>query len=266
MSISSTLVQNAEIKFHEAIEVLRPFVGCFWVLTAEQNATVRVVPDGSSAISIQLHGRPPFEWSLRGPLLKPDERRFSSPAMLVGIRLRPAVAFLVSGVPVHTLVGRRIGLSGMAAFHDLTSEELHPRTPEQCIDVLQRFLVRRLEHARVNAVIATALHEIERAHGLLRVEDVAGRCGVSPRHLHRLMRVWVGYGPKRYATVIRFQATLHQMENAPARPAAALAADNGYFDQAHLALDAARFSGATPGDLSSTAVSDFSKTRCDDLP
>jgi AraC-like DNA-binding protein len=121
-------------------------------------------------------------------------------------------------------------------------------------------------HAHVHGVIATALQEIEREHGCLRVEDVAERCGVSPRHLHRLMRVWVGYGPKRYATVVRFQATLHEMEHAPARPVAALAVQNGYFDQAHLTLDVARFAGATPGLLASAGVSDFSKTRCDDLP
>jgi len=146
ISISSSVVDRAEIKFHEATDVLRPFVGCFWVVTAEQDATIRVVPDGSSAISIQLQERQSSEWSLRGPLLRPDERRFASPAILVGIRLRPAVAFLLSGIPAHTLVGRRIGLNRMSAFHDLTSEEL-PRTPEQCIDVLQRFLVRRLEHS-----------------------------------------------------------------------------------------------------------------------
>ena len=266
MSISSTVVHRAEITFHEATEVLRPFVGCFWVVTAEQGATIRAVPDGSSALSIQLQEGQSSEWSLRGPLLKPDERRFTSPAMLVGIRLRPAVAFLVSGIPAHTLVGRRVALNRISAFHDLTSEELRPRSPEQCIDVLQRFLVRRLEHARMHDVIATALHEIERAHGSLRVEDVAARCGVSPRHLHRLMRVWVGYGPKRYATVIRFQVTLHEMEHAPAQPASALAVQNGYFDQAHLTLDVGRFSGATPRVLASDGVSDFSKTRCDDLP
>ena len=192
MSISSTVVHHADIRFHEATDVLRPFVGCFWVVTAEHDATLRVVPDGSSAISIQLQDRQPCEWSLRGPLLKPDERRFASPAILVGIRLRPAVAFLLSGIAAHTLVGRRIGLRGISAFHDLVSQEPRPRTPEQCIDVLQRFLVRRLEHARVHDAIATALHEIEREHGSLRVEDVAERCGVSPRHLHRLMRVWVG--------------------------------------------------------------------------
>jgi hypothetical protein len=56
------------------------------------------------------------------------------------------------------------------------------------------------------------------------------------------------------------------MDRSPRAKAVALATDNGYFDQAHLTLDVARFAGATPGRLASAGVADFSKTRCDDLP
>jgi AraC-like DNA-binding protein len=267
MSISSTLVERAEICFHEAAEALRAFVGCFWIVTAERDAVIRVVPDGSTAISIELQkDQQPSDWFLRGPLVRPDERRFSAPARLIGIRLRPGVAFLLSGIPAHTIVDRRIALNGIAAFHDLVSRELHPHTPERCIDVLQRFLLQRLEHASLHNTVATALREIEREHGCVRVPDLAARCRVSSRHLNRLMRIWVGYGAKGYANVIRFQATLHEMDDTPGRTAAALASENGYFDQAHLTLDLVRFAGATPGRLASTGVADFSKTRCDDLP
>jgi len=266
MSISSTLVERAQIGFHEAAEPLRAFVGCFWVITAERDAVLRVVPDGSTTISILLQQDQPSGWVLRGPLARPDERRFSEPAMLIGIRLRPGVAFLLSGIPAHTIVGRRVALDGIAAFRDLVSGDLQPHTPERCIDVLQRFLLQRLEHASLHDTVATALREIEREHGGVRVPDLAARCGVSSRHLHRLMRTWVGYGAKGYANVIRFQATLHEMEDAPDRTAAALASENGYFDQAHLTLDLVRLGGATPGRLASTGVADFSKTRCDDLP
>jgi AraC-like DNA-binding protein len=265
MSISSTLVHRAEIRFHEAPDALRPFVGCFWVVTAERDATIRVVPDGSTAISIQLQKGQPSEWVLRGPLVRADERRFSSSAVLIGIRLRPGVAFLLSGIPVHTIVGRRVGLSRLAGFRDLVSAERCPSTPDGCLVVLQRFLLERLEHASLHATVATALRDIEREHGDVRVPDLAGRCHVSARHLHRLMRTWVGFGPKRYANVVRFQATLHEMEHEPGPTAAALASDNGYFDQAHLTLDLSRFAGATPGRLALSGVADFSKTRCDDL-
>jgi methylphosphotriester-DNA--protein-cysteine methyltransferase len=266
MSISSTLVDRADIRFHEAAGALQPFVGCFWVVTAEHGATIRVVPDGSTAIFIQLQNDDASEWFLRGPLIRPDERRFTASAILVGIRLRPGVAFLLSGIHSHNTVGRRFRLSEMATFRDLVAEELRPVTPKRCIEVLQRFLLHRLERATLNITVAAALREVEREHGCVSVPELAARCRVSSRHLHRLMRIWVGYGPKRYANVIRFQATLHQMADTPGRNGAALASENGFFDQAHLTLDLDRFAKTTPSRLASVGVADFSKTRCNDLP
>jgi methylphosphotriester-DNA--protein-cysteine methyltransferase len=157
-------------------------------------------------------------------------------------------------------------LSDVAAFDELVALEPLLHTPGQCIDVLQEFLVRRLAAAQVHGVVAAAVREIELARGRVRIADVAAHCGVSTRHLTRLMRVWVGYGPKRFAAVVRFQETLRQMEQSPGRSGAALASETGYFDQAHLTVDLTRFAGATPGHLLSSCVADFSKTRCDDLP
>jgi AraC-like DNA-binding protein len=266
MSISSTLVDRAQIRFREAADALRPFVGCFWVVTAECGATIHVVPDGSAAIAVQLDESARREWVLRGPLVRPDERHYKSPVTLVGVRLRPGVAFLLTATPSHTLVGRRLRLRANQAFRDLVSEDPDCRTADQCIDSLEHFLLHRFQNASLHRVVATAIHEIEHEHGGVRVEDVAARCSVSVRHLNRLMRAWVGYGAKRYASIVRFQSTLHAMDRTPSRAAAALAADNGYFDQAHLALDLVRFGGATPSRLASAGVADFSKTRCDDLP
>lgn len=263
MSISSTLIDRAEIRFQPAAEVLHPYVGCFWVLTAEPDSTIRVVPDSSTAIAIQFQKDQKSEWVLRGPIVRPDERRFTSPTVQVGVRLRPGVAFLVTEIAAHTTVGRRVSLSSIASCRTLAADQSISSTPAEYIAKLQRFLIERLEHAQVHDVIARAMATIERTRGCQRIPDIAAQCGVSPRHLNRLMRLWIGYGPKRFASVVRFQTTLKEMALAPTRPGAELAAENGYFDQAHLTLDLARFTGDTPRHLASNRVSEFSKTRCD---
>ena len=265
MSVGSTLVRGAEIRFQEAAEKLRPFVGCFWVITADRDAVLQLVPDGSTTISVQLQdGRLPA-WSLRGPLLKPDTRRFAAPTTVVGIRLRPGVAFILTGVAMETFVDRRIDLTSITPFRDLVAVEPRPRTPAEHIASLEQFLIERLEHAAIHPVVASVLAELERKRGGLQASELAAHSGVSPRHLNRLMRRWVGYGSKRLATIVRFQATLHEMEQSAQRPVASLAIENGYFDQSHLTHDTVRFSGATPGDLVPRAMTDFSKTRCDEL-
>jgi hypothetical protein len=65
---------------------------------------------------------------------------------------------------------------------------------------------------------------------------------------------------------VRFQATLKEIQHAPGQSGAVLAIETGYFDQAHLTTNVSRFAGATPRHLASRRVSDFYKTRCDDLP
>jgi len=264
LSITSTLVDRAEIQFREAAESLRPFVGCFWTITAQPDATIRVVPDGSTSISLQLEPGRASQWELRGPLVTHDERRFAAPATMVGVRLRPGVAFLLTGTSAHTMVGRRVALDDDPAFAALVAQSA-PRTPAEHIDALERFLVDRLASACVHPVVAKALQEIEREGGFLRIAELADRCGVSPRQLNRLMRVWVGYGAKYLARIARFQTTLTVIDHSPTLPSAELAAETGFFDQAHLTLDVGRFAGATPRTLASTSVADFSKTRCDDL-
>ncbi len=242
--------------------MLRPYVGCFWVIAADRDARIRIVPDASTSISMELQDRP-SGWLLRGPLVRPEDRRFTSPTTVVGVRLRPGVAFILSRIAADATIGRRLDLSTIAAFRELVAENPAPRTPAQCIDALQRFLIGRLRNASVNSVVAKALHEIERNPTCPRVGDLAARCRVSPRHLNRLMRTWFGYGPKRLARVARFQTTLEQIEQYRTQSGAALASKAGYFDQAHLTSDLARFAGATPRHLASHSVADFSKTRCD---
>jgi AraC-like DNA-binding protein len=264
VSITSTIVDQAEIRFREAVEALKPYVGCFWTITAGRHAAIRVVPDGSTSISAQQQDGRWTGWSLRGPLVRPDERRFTSPATLVGIRLRPGVAYILSGIAAHQTVGRRLELKEIAPFRELVTQSPTPQTPEQHIDALERFLIARLKDTGVHSVVAKALHEIEREHGCSKIKEVTRRCSVSPRHLNRLMHEWIGYGPKVYASIVRFQMTLKQIDRAPAQLGAALAYDTGYFDQAHLTSNLVRFAGETPRRLASDCAADFSKTRCDD--
>ncbi len=99
--------------------------------------------------------------------------------------------------------------------------------------------------------VAYAWHLLERGRGRVPVESLARAVGVSPRHLGTLFHQEVGRSPKTVAMLMRF-------EHAKTRIAAevrlrgrvdlaAVAAEAGYSDQAHLSHDFSRFAGAPPG-------------------
>ena len=101
-----------------------------------------------------------------------------------------------------------------------------------------------------------ALHRMRAAIERLPVPAAADALGIGARQLERRFRDAFGMGPKQFQVIGRLQRALHAV--APAQRAAGhgapgqgahLAADHGYFDQAHLARDVRRLAGAPLGRL-----------------
>ncbi|MEU4565837.1 AraC family transcriptional regulator [Micromonospora sp. NPDC023956] len=87
--------------------------------------------------------------------------------------------------------------------------------------------------------------EIRTDRGILRVDDLARRHGLSTRRLQRLFVGYVGVGPKWVIRRYRLQEAIEQA--AVGVPDwATLAADLGYSDQAHLVRDFTAVTGVTP--------------------
>jgi AraC-like DNA-binding protein len=86
--------------------------------------------------------------------------------------------------------------------------------------------------------------------GRLPVAELAGRVGWSERHLRQRFLAETGLSPKAAAQVVRFDRARRRLGSAVARGGdvdlAALAADCGYADQAHLSRAWCRFTGLPP--------------------
>lgn len=82
---------------------------------------------------------------------------------------------------------------------------------------------------------------------VLRVEDAAARLSVSPRTLQRLAHRTVGLPPAAMIRRRRLQEAAQRVREDPDEPLAAIAADLGYSDQAHLAGDFRTVLGITAG-------------------
>lgn len=110
---------------------------------------------------------------------------------------------------------------------------------------------RRREGVTVRPEVAYAWHQLERSRGTAPVGVLAEQVGVSTRHLITLFRREVGRTPKTVAMLMRFEYATARIADVARRyhrvDLAAVAAEAGYADQAHLTRDFVRFAGVPPG-------------------
>src|SRR5262249_14315437 len=152
---------------------------------------------------------------------------------LVGVQLLPGVAHLLAPLDLAALAAELKGLPSLEAR----------------LDRLDRVLADALGDRVIDPRVEQALARLAAAGGAVSVGELSRAAGASPRNLQRLMTKWVGLGPKQLARILRFQGVLDRVERGERFDWAALAADLGYADQAHLVREVAAFAGLSPTEL-----------------
>jgi AraC-like DNA-binding protein len=117
-------------------------------------------------------------------------------------------------------------------------------TPDDAAALLDGFFLDRF--IEPPAGFARALDALAATGGRASVAELSDAAGVSPRQTERLFARHLGIPPKTVGRVVRFQGALRALMADPGCPLGEIAADAGYFDQAHFIRDFRLFSGGVP--------------------
>jgi AraC-like DNA-binding protein len=168
---------------------------------------------------------------------------------VVGVRFRPGRAAPLLGEAPAALRNQRVDLGALGApVTDGLAERLAgAASTGEALGLLVGEVRRRVDQAaEPDAVAAGAADLIEASEGRVTVGAVAGELGVSERHLRRRATEALGYGPKTFARIVRFQRALALLHRGD-RSLSTVAAVAGYADQAHLTREVTELAGQTPG-------------------
>ncbi|HTE54592.1 MAG TPA: DUF6597 domain-containing transcriptional factor [Kofleriaceae bacterium] len=224
-------------------------VCCTWSLVVGDGARdhlLRVLPDGCADL-VWVDGAPPFA---AGPATRTDEALLAPGTVVVGVRFRPGWAPYGLGAEASDLLDRDVRLTdlwGRGAAPLIDSLD-RPATARARLDALERALLAHRGAPGTGTVdplgpVATAWLA---RHPGGRIEALAREIGVSPRQLHRRFVAAVGYGPKTFQRIARFQRLL-ALARPPARARLGqLALEAGYADQAHMTREVGELAGRTP--------------------
>lgn len=119
---------------------------------------------------------------------------------------------------------------------------LEAPTPPARFQVLEEMLLQCLA-PKHDPAISYAIILLQRG---VPVAEVVRRLGLLPRTFVRRFSGQVGITPKRFARVRRLQRVLRSLRNSAEVDWCALAAEHGYFDQAHLVHEFRELADITP--------------------
>jgi len=255
---------------------LAQYVECFWTLESEASAArvsldapepmqpERILPDG--CVELILNFGEQFRELLDNGQQEPQPMHF-----LVGQMTRP---MLISPDGRVELIGIRFHPGGTLPFFRLDMHEATNRVVELAAlsRDLERKLVSRMDETRALSSLALKIVGLEKllaelvrnykhdswvpdlaarivqTGGQVSIDGLANGAGVSSRQLERRFLKEVGIGPKLLCRILRFQQIFRALDRNDAGWAG-LAADCGYYDQAHLIHDFQQFARQTPAAL-----------------
>jgi AraC-like DNA-binding protein len=122
------------------------------------------------------------------------------------------------------------------------------RSLSKKVEALAQTATRKLNsQPGISPRLAFAFRRLRRAD--VRIADVACEIGMSRERFSKTFRQEFGLSPKAFARIRRFARTLEAARQDPSLTGAALAAQCGYVDQAHMIHDFQEFSGSAPSTL-----------------
>jgi AraC-like DNA-binding protein len=234
---------------HHPSAGLAPFVEYLWSVewdrTGQPPHVQRILPNPSVHLSFEpglsrvtgvARRRAAFEYRLQGA------------GRVVGVRFRPGGARPWLDGPVSVFTDREAPVGELVALDSAALAAAVQRAPDAAAAAaLVDAALLPLAPAPDPTVdrVAGLVDAVTRDPSIRRAADLAALAGLGVRSLQRLCAEWVGVGPTWLVRCARLHEAAGRAAGGPVAWAA-LAAELGYADQAHLVRDFARVVGEPP--------------------
>jgi AraC-like DNA-binding protein len=233
---------------------LAGYVQSFWTETTSDrpgDPDLRVLPDGCVDI-VWRAGSPLL---VVGPAIQAITPSIPPGSTLVGVRFHSGMAPIALDVPASEL------LNAEAPLVDLWGRAYAPShvlgrfddscAPDDGLAGLLALVRGRLARGASGDGLVVAAARWLTEHPVERLDALHNLTDLGERQLRRRFEAAIGYGPKTFQRIVRFQRWLALSRSTPAdaRRLTDLAAKAGYADQSHLTREVSHLAGLPPAAL-----------------
>lgn len=174
------------------------------------------------------------------------------PKRFVQVVFKPYGAFKLFRIPQCHLSNQGTDMRLLFPETAHLTEQLRAvaQTPFKAIELLESWLLKRLLLTEKTEVkrIAYACEQIQKSSGMIRIEELSRRIGMSTTTLGDQFREKVGFSPKTFSRIVRFNHINDFISSQRHTDWQELAYTYGFFDQNHFIKEFKRFFGCTPSE------------------
>jgi AraC-like DNA-binding protein len=149
--------------------------------------------------------------------------------------------------PAHELFNLSLSLDDIfekSSVTELEEKLAFANTDKQRIKIAEQFLLSQLKHLHTDKLIVEAIKLIYQSNGTIRIKELNEKLAISQSPFEKRFRRIVGTSPKKFASIIRFNAVLDNLHQS--KSLTEICYENNFFDQAHFIKDFKQFTGDTP--------------------
>lgn len=247
------------MKFHQYLptERLSAYINYYVVTEAVEEREYKVFPSSNMVIGFQYKGKlSTIQNNLENPLATAgitgivDRYKMFKNAPHTGTVLVyfTEIGFTYfSSNPAHELFNLSVSLEDVFEKNQVNEVEeklAEADSDQQRVKMVEQFLLSQLKSIQTDHLIVEAVKRIYKSKGSIRIKNLTESLNISQSPFEKRFRKIVGTSPKKFATIVRFNTVLANLNEA--KSLTDICYEHHFFDQAHFIKDFKQFTGETP--------------------
>lgn len=211
---------------------------------------ISLIPDGCFDILFCCSSRHPSAILWTSPLLRRKQPNFLADCVYFGVRFYPEQSLFKLKCPMKELLDRQIPLFDVLSLERSLVEQIgDAQSFQERIDILEHVLNLARDDLEFDQKIVT--YSIERIYlsgGNLSLPELSGEVGYTPQYIRKKFEKYIGFSPKQFCQVVKFQNSLDTILGASAGNfhLIDITLENGFYDQSHFIRGFKKFASFTP--------------------
>ncbi|MFD1884375.1 AraC family transcriptional regulator [Paenibacillus wenxiniae] len=214
--------------------------------SSAQTNHIHVVPDGCVDVLFSCDSSGQIA-EVCGSVLMPRTLTFQTNMRYFGVRFLPGHG--IGAIPLKDWIEQRIKLQDILPSSSESIAQISSAVHfEERVHVFEQLLLPQMLGEPLPQLVHYCLEQITNRRGCIAIHDLSQYTGYSARYVRKKFEETVGFSPKLFAQIVRFQHALHMIMKEEL-DLLDIVHEQGYYDHSHFVNNFKKFSHLSPQQL-----------------